>query len=127
MISDNMGSNKPLLVASQALIGKVFQLKKMKKVLFNFLVTGMGLFFVHVFHISSVFENETNFSNLDNVGRELIFKSDHALYYSYYKTIADAPDFVSGFNKLLRDNHTEYPSSLNTIYRFHIFPEIVLG
>ncbi|KAG4078203.1 hypothetical protein HA402_002255 [Bradysia odoriphaga] len=107
MISDT-GSNKPLLIASQALIG-------------------MGLFFVHVFHVSSVFESETNFSNLDNVGRELIFKSDHALYYSYYKTIADAPDFMSGFNKLLRDNRTEYPSSLNTIYRFHIFPEIVLG
>ncbi len=87
----------------------------------------MGLFFIHVFHVSSVFESETNFSNLDNIGRELIFKSDHALYYSYYKTIADAPDFMSGFNKLLRDNRTEYPSSLNTIYRFHIFPEIVLG
>lgn len=92
-----------------------------------FVQLGMGLFFLHVFHVSTVFENETNFSNLDNVGRELIFKSDHALYYSYYKTIADAPDFISGFNKLLRDNRTEYPSSLNTIYRFHIFPEIVLG
>ncbi|KAJ6637254.1 C-mannosyltransferase dpy-19 like [Pseudolycoriella hygida] len=108
MFFDTMGSNKPLLVASQAFIG-------------------MGLFFVHVFHVSYVFESETNFSNLDNVGRELIFKSDHALYYSYYKTIADAPDFVSGFNKLMSDNRTEYPNSINTIYRFHIFPEIVLG
>lgn len=57
----------------------------------------------------------------------MIFKSDHALYYSYFKTIAEAPTFADGIKKLTENNLTEYPNTINTIQKFYIFPELAIG
>lgn len=82
---------------------------------------------IHVFHLSSVFEKETNFSQLSSIEKESIFKSDHALYYSAFKTLAEADTFSDGLQQLINNSLIEYPTTVNAITKFHIFPEIAIG
>ncbi|XP_059616434.1 C-mannosyltransferase dpy-19 homolog [Phlebotomus argentipes] len=86
---------------------------------------GMGLFFLQIYHVRTVFEVKTNFSHLSKLEREALFTSEHGLYYSFYKRLAEAKSFAGGLEKLIHDNLTEYPSTINSIHKFHIYPEIL--
>lgn len=59
---------------------------------------------------------------MTKVERYLIFAKDQ--YYYYYKTIVEDRDFDAGLNKVLFDNMTEHPTTINGAHRFYVVPEI---
>lgn len=57
----------------------------------------------------------------------MLFSSEHGFYYSYFKALTDEPNFSIGYNRLLYDNLTEYPNTINAIHKFNIVPEVIIG
>jgi len=78
-------------------------------------------------HCASLFENDRHFSHLSNLEREMTFRTEMGLYYYYFKVLVTAPTLSEGTYQLYRNNVTEFPLTINTLKRFNLYPELVLG
>ncbi|XP_078256588.1 protein C-mannosyl-transferase DPY19L3 [Rhinoraja longicauda] len=96
----------------------------------TFLVGGfLGLFLglVTSVYVATLHENDLWFSSIQEVEREISFRTECGLYYSYYKQMLQAPTINQGLKELLYDNQTESRRTINLLKRMNIYQEVILS
>ncbi|XP_017206128.1 protein C-mannosyl-transferase DPY19L3 isoform X2 [Oryctolagus cuniculus] len=78
-------------------------------------------------YLATLHENDLWFSNIKEVEREISFRTECGLYYSYYKQMLQAPTLVQGFHGLIYDNKTESMRTINLLQRMNIYQEVFLS
>lgn len=82
---------------------------------------------LYVYLVSQIHDARVFFSGITEVEREISFRTENGLYYSYYKQLVHAPSFIQGLSELMNDKQTEHPSSINVLSRMNIYQEVFLA
>ncbi|XP_063737779.1 probable C-mannosyltransferase DPY19L3 isoform X4 [Eleginops maclovinus] len=77
--------------------------------------------------VNAIHENLLWFSQLTEVEREISFRTECGLYYSYYKQMLQAPSIQEGLSDLIHDNLTESKRTINLLQRMNIYQEVFLS
>nr|XP_020037665.1 probable C-mannosyltransferase DPY19L3 isoform X5 [Castor canadensis] len=78
-------------------------------------------------YLATLHENDLWFSNIKEVEREISFRTECGLYYSYYKQMLQAPTLTQGFRGLVYDNKTESMRTINILQRMNVYQEVFLS
>ncbi|KAM3724759.1 C-mannosyltransferase dpy-19 [Dirofilaria immitis] len=78
-------------------------------------------------HIATLFENDRHFSHLADFEREMAYRTEMGLYYSFYKKLIAESSISEALHQITNDNVTEYGHTINTLKRFNLYPEVILG
>uniref|UniRef100_A0A3Q3JMI9 Dpy-19 like C-mannosyltransferase 3 n=1 Tax=Monopterus albus TaxID=43700 RepID=A0A3Q3JMI9_MONAL len=87
----------------------------------------VGLGLLCCIYVATLHENDLWFSNIKEVEREISFRTECGLYYSYYKQMIQAPSIQEGLSDLIHDNLTESKRSINLLQRMNIYQEVFLS
>ncbi|XP_008840267.1 probable C-mannosyltransferase DPY19L3 isoform X2 [Nannospalax galili] len=87
----------------------------------------LGIGLLTSVYLATLHENDLWFSNIKEVEREISFRTECGLYYSYYKQMLQAPTLRQGFHGLIYDNKTESMRTINLLQRMNIYQEVFLG
>ncbi|XP_064628354.1 protein C-mannosyl-transferase DPY19L3-like isoform X2 [Lineus longissimus] len=82
--------------------------------------------YIYARHINTLHENQLWFSNLKEVEREISFRTEAGLYYSFFKQMVEAPSFSQGLYDLAHDNVTEHLRTINILERFNVYQEVIV-
>ncbi|KAM6942709.1 protein C-mannosyl-transferase DPY19L3 [Xenentodon cancila] len=87
----------------------------------------VGLGLLCCIYVATLHENDLWFSNIKEVEREISFRTECGLYYSYYKQMLQAPSIQEGLSELIHDNLTESRRTINLLQRMNIYQEVFLS
>uniref|UniRef100_A0A8C5GYS6 Probable C-mannosyltransferase DPY19L3 n=1 Tax=Gouania willdenowi TaxID=441366 RepID=A0A8C5GYS6_GOUWI len=87
----------------------------------------VGLGLLCSINMATLHENDLWFSNIKEVEREISFRTECGLYYSYYKQMLQAPSIQEGLSELIHDNLTESKRTINLLQRMNIYQEVFLS
>ncbi|XP_069030046.1 protein C-mannosyl-transferase DPY19L3 isoform X4 [Embiotoca jacksoni] len=87
----------------------------------------VGLGLLCCIYVATLHENDLWFSNIKEVEREISFRTECGLYYSYYKQMLQAPSIQEGLSELIHDNLTESKRTINLLQRMNVYQEVVLS
>lgn len=87
----------------------------------------VGLGLLCCIYVATLHENDLWFSNIKEVEREISFRTECGLYYSYYKQMLQAPSIQEGLKELIHDNLTESKRTINLLQRMNIYQEVFLS
>ncbi|XP_072527775.1 protein C-mannosyl-transferase DPY19L3 isoform X2 [Salminus brasiliensis] len=88
---------------------------------------GVSLGLLCCIYVATLHENDLWFSNIKEVEREISFRTECGLYYSYYKQMLRAPSVQEGLYELVNDNTTESKRTINILQRMNIYQEVLLS
>ncbi|XP_035508462.1 probable C-mannosyltransferase DPY19L3 [Morone saxatilis] len=87
----------------------------------------VGLGLLCCIYMATLHENDLWFSNIKEVEREISFRTECGLYYSYFKQMLQAPSIREGLSDLIHDNLTESKRTINLLQRMNIYQEVFLS
>ncbi|XP_044126397.1 probable C-mannosyltransferase DPY19L3 isoform X2 [Bufo gargarizans] len=79
------------------------------------------------YYVATLHENDLWFSSIKDVEREISFRTECGLYYSYYKQMLHSPSITQGVTDLIYDNKTESMRTINILQRMNVYQEVLLA
>ncbi|XP_054856459.1 probable C-mannosyltransferase DPY19L3 [Eublepharis macularius] len=111
------------VLPGRSFCGKVW--KKLSLITGGFVGISLGV--LTSIYFATLHENDLWFSNIKEVEREISFRTECGLYYSYYKQMLQAPSIQSGLHSLIYDNKTESLRTINILERMNVYQEVFLS
>uniref|UniRef100_A0A493T8I5 Dpy-19 like C-mannosyltransferase 3 n=2 Tax=Anas TaxID=8835 RepID=A0A493T8I5_ANAPP len=90
-------------------------------------IVAIGVGLLTSFYVATLHENDLWFSNIKEVEREISFRTECGLYYSYYKQMIQAASIQQGLHGLVYDNKTESVRTINILERMNVYQEVFLS